>query len=75
LSFPDVEPWPDPVKPAQLLDEILNLNPASPKNQSSSPVFYSRIVMIQYQPMPCVSLDLGFFNRYILAIPKMMGMG
>ncbi len=25
LLFPDVEPWPDPVDPAQLLDEIVNV--------------------------------------------------
>jgi hypothetical protein len=47
-----------------------HLNPASPKNQTASSVFLFLDCMIQCLPMPCLSVDLGFFNRYTPAIPK-----
>ena len=53
----------------------LYLNPASPKNWAASPVFYSRILQIQGLSMPCVSMELGFFNRHIPMIPKLMRIG
>jgi len=48
----------------------LNLNPASPKNQTISRVIYSRIPLIQSLLARSVSMELGVFNRYTPGFAK-----